>query len=51
VAFLGVVFWTRIETPPPDATPLPGELNWPWCVGAAVALGIAVFVLLPTVYF
>jgi hypothetical protein len=51
VASFGVVYWTRIETPPPDATPLSDELNWPWCVGAAVALGIAVFVLLPTVYF
>jgi len=51
VAFFGVVYWTRIETPPPDATPLPDELNWPWCVGAAAALGVASFILLPTIYF
>jgi len=51
VAFFGVVYWTRIETPPPDATPLPDQLSRPWLVGAAVALGIAIFVLLPTIYF
>jgi hypothetical protein len=51
VASFGVVYWTRIETPPPDATPLSDELNWPWCIGAAAALGIASLVLLPTVYF
>ncbi len=51
VAFFDVVFWTKVRTPPPDATPLPDQLNWAWCIGAAAALGIASFVLLPTIYF
>ena len=51
VAFFDVVYWTKARTPPPDATPLPDQLNRPWIVGAAVALGIAIFVLLPTIYF
>lgn len=51
VAFFGVVYWTKIKSPLPDATPLSDQLNWPWCVSAAVALGIAISVLLPTIYF
>ena len=51
VAFFGVVYWTKIKSPPPDATPLLDQLSWPWGVGAAVALAIASFILLPTIYF
>ena len=51
VAFFHVVCWTKVRTPLLDATPLPDQLSWPWLVGAAVALGIASFVLLPTIYF
>ena len=51
VAFFGVVYWTKVRTPPPDATPLPDQLSWPWLVGAGAALGVAIFVLLPTIYF
>lgn len=51
VAFFGMVYWTKVETSPPDATPLPVQFSWPWIVGAAAALVIAIAVLLPTIYF
>jgi len=51
VAFFGVVYWTKVRTPPPDATPLSDQLSWPWLVGAGVALGITIAVLLPTIHF
>ena len=47
----GMFYWTKVRTPPPDATPFPDQLSWPWIAGAAVALGIAITVLLPTIYF
>ena len=51
VAFFGVVYWTKVRTPPPDATPLSDQLSWPWLVSAAVALGTASLVLLRTIHF
>ena len=51
LAFFGVLFWPKVEALLQDATPLPDQLSWPWIVGAAVALGIASLVLLPTIYF
>jgi len=51
VAFFGVVYWTRVRTPPQNATPLLPQANWPWRVGAAVTLAIVAAVLLPTIYF
>ena len=47
----GASYWTEVDTAPPDATPLQIRLSWPWAAGAAVALGVAVAVLLPTVHF
>ena len=51
VAFFDVVYWTKARTPPPDATPLPDQLSQPWLISAAVALGIASFVLVRTIHF
>ena len=51
VAFFGVVYWTKVRTPPPDVTPLPVQFSRPWGIGAAVVLVVAIAVLLPTIYF
>ncbi|MCZ7567715.1 MAG: hypothetical protein M5U01_03840 [Ardenticatenaceae bacterium] len=50
-AFLIASYWTQATTPPPDTTPLAADFNWRWGVGAAVAVGLAILVLLPTIYF
>jgi len=51
LACLDLGLWRKVKTPPCDATPLPLQPNWPWRVGAVVALGTTVAVLLPTIYF
>lgn len=50
-AFFIASYWTEVTTQPPDTTPIAAGFNWPWGVGAAVAVGLAIIVLLPTLYF
>jgi len=51
VACLGLGYWTKVRTPPLDATPLPLQANWPWRVAAVITLGVTVALLLPTMSF
>jgi len=51
VAYFGVVHWTKVRIPLPDATPLSVQPSWPWRVAAMVALGVVITVLLPMIYF
>jgi hypothetical protein len=44
-------YWMRAPLPFADATDLPDRPGPSWWIAAGVSLGIAVFVLLPTVHF
>lgn len=50
-AFFLAAYWLKITAPFSDVSPLPNRVSLAWMFLAVAALGIAVAVLLPSVYF